>query len=78
MGLTCLFKPICPKTWDFYNMSFWTNKTPASHEIKSNPYLPSGLFHPYILDRSICHFRGVWWNFSFLFIFFRNSFMQTV
>ena len=34
-----------------------------------NPYLPNGLVHPYHLDESISNFRGVWWNFSFLFHF---------
>ena len=31
----------------------------------TNPYLPSGLFHPYKLDKSIFNFRGVWCTFSF-------------
>ena len=32
-----------------------------------NSYLSDGLFHPYILDESICHLRVVW--FAFLFYF---------
>ena len=31
-----------------------------------NLYLPNGLSHPYQLDESILHLRGVWCNFSFL------------
>ena len=31
-----------------------------------NPHLPSGLSHPYQLDKSISSFRGVWCTFSFL------------
>ena len=34
-----------------------------------NPYLPSGLGHPYQLEESISNFRGVWCNVSFYFIF---------
>ena len=34
-----------------------------------NPYLPNGLFHPYILDKSISSFRGIWSTFSSLFHF---------
>ena len=43
-----------------------------------HPFLPSGLFHPYILEESISTFRGVWCTFSFLFYFKRNSCKQTV
>ena len=31
-----------------------------------NPYLPSGLFHPYQLDESISIFRGGWCIFFFI------------
>ena len=31
-----------------------------------NPYLSSGLFHPYQLDESISIIRGGWCTFSFL------------
>ena len=31
-----------------------------------NPYLSSGLFHPYILDEFIFNFGGDWCTFSFL------------
>ena len=34
-----------------------------------NPYLPSGLFHPYQVDESISIFRGGWCTF-FIFILF--------
>ena len=34
-----------------------------------NPHSPSGPVHPYQLDESISHFRGVWCPFSFLFHF---------
>ena len=37
--------------------------------IALNPYLPSGIFHPYQLDESISIFRGGWCTFSFLFYF---------
>ena len=41
--------------------------------VKSNPHLPSGLFHPYEMDESISNFRGVSCIFSFLFHFWLNS-----
>ena len=31
-----------------------------------NPYMPSGLVDPYVLDESICHLRGVWCTFTFI------------
>ena len=34
-----------------------------------NPYLPSGLLHPYISDKTISNFRGVLCTFSILFHF---------
>ena len=37
-----------------------------------NPYLPSGLFHPCQLDKSISKFRAVWCTFS-IFILNRIS-----
>ena len=44
-----------------------------------NPFLPSGLFHPYQLDESISIFRGGWCIvFYFYFIFDTNSYKQTV
>ena len=39
-----------------------------------NPYLPSGLFHPYILDESIWHFKGLLFHFySFVLAKSENS-----
>ena len=35
-----------------------------------NPYMPSGLFHHYKLDDSICHLRGSWSIFSSIFTLF--------
>ena len=49
-----------------------------------NPYLPSGLFHPYQLGESISIFRGGWCFVVFFFfilfviLFHRNSDKQTV
>ena len=43
-----------------------------------NPHLPSGLFHLYQLAESISSFRGVWYTYSFLFNFNRNSCKQRV
>ena len=37
-----------------------------------NPYLPSGVCHPYIFHESISNFRGVWCT-GFYFIYDRNS-----
>ena len=37
----------------------------CSSVLPLKPYLPSGLFHPYELDESICYLRGVWCSFSF-------------
>ena len=34
-----------------------------------NPLYTDGLFHCYMLDKSICHFRGVWSILSLLFYF---------
>ena len=34
-----------------------------------NPNLPSGLVHPYKLDKSISNFRGLWCTNSFLFYY---------
>ena len=31
-----------------------------SAECHINPFMPSGLFYPYILDESIYHLRRVW------------------
>ena len=36
---------------------------------KNNPYLPSGLFHPYQMDESISDFRGAWCTVLCLFDF---------
>ena len=36
--------------------------------IYSNPFMPSGLFYPCKLDKSIFHWRGVWCIFLFLFL----------
>ena len=35
-----------------------------------NPHLPNGLSHPYQLDESIFHLRGVWCTLVFIFIIF--------
>ena len=43
--------------------------SPSEHRFKFNPHLPSGLVHPYQLDESICHLRGVCCIF-FIFILF--------
>ena len=37
--------------------------------ITGNPYLPSGLLHPFQLDKSISSFRGVWVYFFILILF---------
>ena len=40
--------------------------------------MTNGLFYPFILDESICHFRGVWWKFSFFVHFLKKFCKQTV
>ena len=35
-----------------------------------NPHLPNGLSHPYQLDESIIHLRGVWYTYFICIIFF--------
>ena len=41
----------------------------VSAGVKVNPYLPSGLCHPYQMDESISNVRACLVNFSFLFCF---------
>ena len=47
-------------------LSWYLNRSTTSMII--NPYLPNGLSHPYQLDQSIFHLRGVWCTFFFIFI----------
>ena len=50
-----------------------------SQEFSLNPHLPNGLSHPYQLDDSIFHLRGVCCTFFiFYHIFYRNSCEQEV
>ena len=41
--------------------------------MKRNPLYTGGLFHCYMLDESICHFRGVWSILSLLLVLFSRK-----
>ena len=58
-------------TLDVYRGSKTTNQQQQQHEpvIIVNPLYTGGLFHFYMLDKSICHFRGVGSILTFLFYF---------
>ena len=51
--------------------SFWIFKALSSVNWL-NPYLPDGLSHPYQLDDSMFHLKGVWCTFSFLSYFWQK------
>ena len=52
----CGFVCVC----SFLTIDYFPSRNyPQVSSFLVNPYWPSGPFHPYTLDESICHFKGV-------------------